>query len=628
MAVTSEGVTRLDILSYLQHGSLIPQLESLYVQARQKKRQYYSQWRRNYLLLNNRMWADYRPQWMPSPTDSEMYPIVSTLISYMMDQGVSFSVAPAATPHTPFYTLMGKLANDLQTLLETNWEVENYYEPLEVALWDAAQTGAGILKTVWDGGLDQGLGNATICRVDPWSFYPDPNATNIKDSQYFIEYQRMSLDQIQRLYPLAYDAVRANLSQLEDGGAGPSDTPRPFVYDSAQYPMANLSALPGGTFQAPIPGHGGGGSYGLPGQSRLNAVDTQGVNVYECWVREIVVDDPPDTDPLSDLSQDAPLIYDRWRVVVHAAGVVLMDELAENLWEYSRHPYERLVFDDIGEFWGIALCTHLSSAQIAINRLLSSVQQNAEMTGNPILLKPTTSGISRQAILNRPGETYDVSGVGGSNQANEPHWMQPPAVPQYVIDLIQWWISRMENISSISALQKGSVPQGRATNKTVTATQDSGFVRIRNNLRHVEAALRNIGNMLAQLIIQNYTTHRTVAIVGPSGQNSALHLAARHFYAPYRDPKDNQRLLPLKYSILVTAGANNPTSRQSRIEEADLLFAMGAIDQQAVLEAHNYPNWQQIVQRVMQQQQALAQLGMQAPGAGAPGKRVRSKRKT
>ena len=366
------------------------------------------------------------------------------------------------------------------------------------------------------------------------------------------------------------------------------------------------------------------GSYGLPGQSRQSAVQTMGVNVYECWLRENVVEDPPDTDPNSDLSETAPLIYSRWRVIVHAAGIVLMDEIATELWSTGRHPYDRVVFDDIGEFWGLCLCTHLAGGQIAINRLLASIQQNAELTGNPILLNPAASGISLQAMLSRPGEVYSPS-TSAVNQNAEPHWMQPPDVPRYIMDLINWWIARLENTSGISGITKGQLPQGRNSGQTVSSVQDSAYVRVRSGLRHLERTLGNVGNLLAQLIIENFTIPRTASIVGPSGIKSGLSLAAKHFYAPYRS-SDGNKLMPLKYAIIVTAGANNPTSRQSRIAEADTLFAMGAIDQQAVLEAHGYPNWQLIIQRVTQQAIEMAKAGAQAPQPA--GKRVRAKRKT
>ncbi len=597
-------------------NELITRLQQLYIQARSRKRQYYETWRKNYLLINNRMWAESRTPWMPAPTDSEIYPIISTLVAYMTDQEVTFSVSPAATPHTPFASYMGVLANHLQTLLESNFEVQNWRKEIGIMLWDAAQFGSGILKSSWDAGSDSGLGNAKISRVDPYTFYPDPHASSMEDSQYFIEVRRMSLDELQRRYPLAYDKIKMYAVDLKDGGAGPGDEQRPFLYDQGRYPISNPGALSGGS-----------GVYGLPGQNRQHAVITQGVFVYECWLRENFVEQPSDTDPLSDLSQDAPLVSDRWRVVVHAAGIKLLDEYADELWEYPRHPYSRFCYDDIGEFWGISLVSHLSSPQIAVNRLLASIQQQAELTGNPVFLDPSNSGLSRTQIVNRPGQRLTVN--ANSSGAIKPEWLTPPSPPSFIIDLIQFWITRMENTSGISGIAKGQSPPPRTTGQTVSSVQEGAFVRIRNGLRNLEQTLKEVGELNSQLIIQNYTVPRTVAITGPQSLQPTLALSARHFYSPYRgidaDGKDHTKLVPLKYSLLVSAGADNPTSRQSRISEADTLFAMGAIDGEAVLESHNYPNRDIVTQRIQAQALALAQAGQKQPGSG---KRTRSKRQT
>jgi len=255
--------TTANTTNYSPESELINKLTQYYIQARSRKRQYYDTWRKNYLLVNNKMWAEFRQPWMPSPTDSEIYPIVATLVSYMTDQEVSFSVSPAATPHTPYGSYMGVQANDLQTLLESNFETQDWRRQISIMLWDAAQFGSGILKSTWDGGSDGGLGNAQINRVDPYCFYPDPHATSLDDAQYLIEVRRMSLDEIQRRFPLSYDIVKLFATDLKDGGQGPADVERPFLYDQGKYPISNPGALPGGS-----------GVYGLPGQARQSAILT------------------------------------------------------------------------------------------------------------------------------------------------------------------------------------------------------------------------------------------------------------------------------------------------------------------------------------------------------------------
>jgi len=84
-----------------------------------------------------------------------------------------------------------------------------------------------------------------------------------------------------------------------------------------------------------------------------------------------------------------------------------------------------------------------------------------------------------------------------------------------------------------------------------------------------------------------------MSIVGQDGERSMLALRARHFFVP-----NEQGASPMKFSLFVRAGSAMPISRAARIAEAETLFAMGALDAQAVLEAHDYPNRESILQRL------------------------------
>jgi hypothetical protein len=186
------------------------------------------------------------------------------------------------------------------------------------------------------------------------------------------------------------------------------------------------------------------------------------------------------------------------------------------------------------------------------------------------------------------------------------------------LDLIKFWIDRMENISGLAQVSKGKNPPSRTPQSTTSSVQESGFVRIRRALRNLQYALREAAQLQCELICENYTTPRIVSIVGDSGEPTSLALAARHFYDPNKEGAQ-----PFKYALQIDCGANNPTSRQSRIAEADTLFAMKAIDRDAVLDAHNYPDRAAIQSRMQAQEQQEAAMGQSKPGAGA---RVRANR--
>ncbi|MGI0133621.1 MAG: portal protein [Candidatus Micrarchaeaceae archaeon] len=615
MAIRKQDISYASDTPALGDLDLISKCRILYTESKSIKRRFYEDWRRNYLLVNNRMWSDLRSNWMPSPTDPEILPILSQVIGYMTDQQIVPVLSPQADPNSPFSDQVISITDDLTTLLSSNFHTLRWGQKIKLSLWDAILYGSGILKTYWNHSLYKGMGDADVYRVDPWDFYPDPNSHSEHDAEYFIETKRMTIEEIERRFP---DTSRSMLKRLREGADEYSDE-RPRPTNSVRRPMAQPGALPGGS-----------GVYGLPGQSRLSEVQTMGIQVYECWLRQnhrtVEPITPNPNLPKSKQPSSQEIVYDEWRVVIYAGSTVLMDELASDLYDESKHPYTRFVFEDIGEFWGMPLCSHLAPAQIAINRLLASLQSNAELVGNPIFMEPKNSGINRTQIVNRPGSRLRIDNTASGT--NTPQWLTPPSMPDSVSNLVQFWIGRMENISGISGVTKGQTPaSGRHAQSTVQSAQESSFVRIRSALQNLEISLEDSFTLLASLIANNYTEPRIVAIVGQDGQRDAALLRSRHFHYPILK-KGRVVQQPLSFTIAVDAGADTPTSRQARISEADTLFAMGAIDQQAVLEVHRYPHWQIIKARMeqaakAQQEQLLEDASM---GIKPPAARVRAKR--
>ncbi len=602
------GIDDYDVDSTTSLESELSKLEKvnkvldLYHLARDKKKYYYDLWRRNYMLVHSRMWGAFPSSWQPSPTDNEIYPCLATVVGWMTDQHIDFSVNGMQEPNTPNYEMASGLSRALEVCLRSNWEEQDWVSQVKLALWDGTIYGTGIMKSQWNSSLEMGKGNAELVRCDPWTIYPDPQATSFKDCSYIIEVKKMTMDELERKYPEHHDLIsRGGYDSTE----GDNDA-KPSITNVSNFPLANPGAISPSTSA----------SYGLPGQSRRTAVVEPGVYVYECWYQQNEDGETQVENEGDDKGDTERVVYARWRVAVMAQGTILMDEYAEDLYGIDRHPYSRLCFDDLGEFWGMSLATHVAPCQIAINRLLSALQQNAELVGNPIFLEPQNAGISRTSIINRPGTRLPYS-----TQSNKtPEWMQPPSMPPVVKDLIEFWIGRMENIAGINEVQKGKTPAPRTTAKQTGMAQESGFVRIRAAQSNLESCLKDAGTILATLIINNYNEPRLVSLTGDGKEGQMLKLAAKHFYLP--DPSG--QINPLRFTLVVDAGSDQPTSRMSRISEADTLAAMGMIDQQAVLEAHNYPGAQIIIERMAKAKQQAAAAGLMEQGG--PGARVRAKR--
>ena len=580
---------------------LTSRLDELYQQAKDIKAKKHAEWARNYMLTFSRSGGGAtRPG--SGVKDSEIYPILRNRIAWMTDQKIDFNVFPAVDPEGEYAIYEGKIGHHMEILLGSCWQTQGWFRQQSMMLWDSAICGAGIVKAVWDSGLEAGQGNVDMQRRDPWSIYPDPDATSMDDLSYLFEVRRMSFDQIQRKFPETSRTLIEDAYSQGDTGALAS---RPVTNDM----MSNRMVVPGN-----IPGNAG-TPWGRPGQGTqtVDQVLTDGVNVYECWIRENVEEDRQTTDPL--LGETETVVSDEWRVIVYTGRHVLLETTASELWQHNHHPYSRYVDDETGEFWPVPIVSYLAPCQVAIDRLLAAMQSNAELAGNPIFMDVANSGLARTQIVNRAGARLTMDSAVANTTGAKPTWLNPPSMSADVMSLINLWRQIMENISGLNAAQKGSLSTGRQAAQTMQSAQEAGFVSIRASQRNMELALVKTGTLLCHLIAQNYTTPRVVAIVGDKGTETSLLLASRHFYSPSRDHETGKyTMTPLVFQLNVSAGSDRPTSRQARIAEADALFAMKAVDQQYVLQAHQVSDWEAVVARMGEAAKLAAQQHAQSKG--------------
>lgn len=594
LASTRQALSPMARNGRLTDSEKVSTLNSLYYIARDQKRTMYQSWSRNYKIIKNRLQGSNLASWLPQPRDSEVYPVISSLVAWMTDQDPDIGFLPSADPNSAYYDRCQSLASDLDNVYQTVWLNEEYDSQIKIMLWDAFTFGLGTLKVIWDNAADNGGGNAVWRRIDPWMLYHDPYASNYRDMEFIIEARRVSYNELERMYP---DTAHFALYQ-SSASDGLDD--RPQFNDDGAYPKAPfLGGLPNGT--------------GTVWNNRVSNSrmyePLPGFVTREFWLKEN--DDPPNEGYPGLNAYKRP----RWRCIVVCNNEILFNEWAEDLWQHGQHPYEDYRFDDIGEMYGISLVDHLAYPQIYINRLLTALQQNAELIGNPIFLEPTNSGLSRIGIINRPGQRLPVSTATAAG-TNLPRWLEPPSMPQQVMDLVNFWIARIENTAGLGALQKGQAPNQRNAEGVINNVQEAAFVRIRSALSNLQWTYRRASLKAADLIVENYTAPRIVAIVGEDGNKDALSLTGRHFY----DPGDD-RTSPLKFVLRVEAGANQPTSPQARMANAEKLAALGLVDDEYVLHVHNIKDAKKILARLYMKRQQ----GLISGGAGQRQKQGRSR---
>jgi len=313
------------------------------------------------------------------------------------------------------------------------------------------------------------------------------------------------------------------------------------------------------------------------------------IAVLECWVREHTV-------------TRTGKVIDGWRVIIVAGNHLLFNEKATDLWSHGGHPYDRYVPHDLGEFWGIGLVELLGPIQGALNRILRSVQQNVELTGNPILSED--AGATTQGALlapNRPGSRMT------KRQGKEVKWLEPPRLHPNITELMAFLLDRMKVVSGLNDLTTGSAPSRTASDSIASATE-AQFISIRSQLINLEHTLTSAYTKKAALISENYTEQRIISITGPDGTDTPKMLGPNHFMRP-----SDEGAVPLEYQIRVDAGSASHTSRKVREDKAITLFTLKAIDNMTLLESLDWPNPENVMRRLGLQEASV--LAADQPGA-------------
>lgn len=587
--------------------AMVERLRMLYTHARQARGTLRKEWERNYRLTMNRISSA-----LPAAAGvraNEVFPTITARIGWMTDQEISCSVTPAADPFSPFFTVQTMLGEQLEAIVNSLYQVEKWYAEVVKMLWDSAICGVGFLKAGWDQGLTAGIGNVSLRRVSPWCLYVDPVASNLDDAEYVIEVHTMTPAEIERRYP---SVAKRLIEAATTAGTTTRDHVAPRQTMNNQGARTDLIPINAGT--GPTTWGPPGGAGRTPGEN----VPYRAVDVYECWIKENYLESYESADPTKP--REGTTVVAEWRVIVHSGGRVLLDELASSLFHSNRHPYVRYVDVETGTFWGSALVRDIGPCQIALNRLLGLGQNNLEYTGNPIFIGVKGSGMDRSTFRNKPGQIYDVNG-GPNAQGQSPKWLDPPTLPAQLIPFLQFWKNEIYSIAGLEGGQRGEIPSGRATDKQVSATQEAGFIRVRNAQRNLQLTISQAFELVCNLVVLNYDTPRIVAIIGEEGEMGSVALAANHFMCP--GPKGSE---PLKFRLVVNAGATKPTSRAARIAEAVQLKELGSVDDQYVLQAFRVSHWQAVLQRVQTARQQMLQVDLaegkravpRGPGTGHP----------
>ncbi len=543
-------------------------------EAQQSRKTYDHKWEYYYQLYRSNHWPTKTVgrsagQWQARLAINYIYSIIESIISVMTDSRPKINILPTS-PEQQFY------AGNLQEAMDCIWYRRKAQSKLQDALRNAMIYGVGYLKVWWDPDLERGRGDVEIGVPDPWSIFPDKRATSLQDCERVCEVRTVSIDYIRKHYPEKGMLVRADAPykgsfkyRKEDqntpgGPEGLLSVPlvSPIDDNPLRIDQTEFSSPP---YKS-----------GDPGGNEVMLV--------ECWTRddsEKITQVPVSKmNPMTGMMENSieevrTPAYPHGRIIHVANGVTLQDKPAP----YQTWPYVRIVDNSLpGEFFGVGECEVLQFLQHELNKRRSDLVNHASLMGNAVWIVDLDSGVDRDQITNQPGAI--ITKYRGAEVRRE----APPPLPGWQLQLVDMTIRDMREISGIGPVPSGVVPRGIRSGTGFDAAQEIANTRIRLKVRNLESALEDLGRSIVSLIQQFYTVPRMIRILGDAGEVAFV-------------PFDGVNVRG-DWDLRVGAGSTLPVSKSVMSQMAIQMFQMQAIDQRALLENVEFPDYEKIIQRM------------------------------
>lgn len=571
---------------------------------------------------------------------SDFYEYVETIVPIVTNNRIRASV------HSdyPDYITHAKGLNDI---LDNTYDINNWDYESQAIMRMALIYRSCFAYTGYDTKYKNGTGKLCIDPVNSRWCYVDPATTELEDSRFFFYVQPMRLTQLYKMYPDKKQEIRNAVGKssgqdwqgTQGSGGGWFQT---FLRNVKNYLVFNQNATEAKRLGETIP-------------AELDEKEKhKNVAAYiHYWYR----DDE-----------------DNWRCSYWADDCLLKDE-ANPFW-HGMLPYDIFspVRDPLGML-GIPMSEQIDSMSVQRNVLMNYIIENSRKHANPELLWNTTFGNVKDPQRLRE-EATETGIIPVNNPDMVPmnaiaEYMQPPTLPGYVTAMFDQLGSIKDQVTGVNDSFRGT--QQATSGKEVQLQQEAAYTRIKTMIDQFELFNKKIAEKVIVNSMQFYTTTRGFRIKGDYSQYDKYQQIAQskgdemplevekvqtgvdeqgqpthsktEFFL-YANPNEWTKLKPdegeeegdddgksskedegtekeenrkafkiLQMTVEIEAGSSLPQSRLARREEASELFGAGAIDQEALLDAYDWPDRDEVMKRMKEQAQAQQEAQMQAEQA-------------
>lgn len=592
--------------------------------------------------IHMRMDADYemyRNRWKGDSDFrvSKFFSYVETVVPFMVNNRVRGSVKA----EFPEYV---KHAEGMTYILDHTFDVNNWdYNAQRIAKM-AEIYRYSLAYTGYDAEAKNGTGQLCITEVNPRWCYVDPAVTDLQDSSFFIYVEPMRVTKAVKKHPDKAAEIKRSISVRHDDmrvgeGSRTRNWFRTWFRAVKNFLLVNWE------------------------QKHASGADTR-----------MTMDEPDEAEKRAQSVAYIHYWYrdddDKWRVSYWADDVLL--EEMPNPFKHGKLPYVAYVpTEDLLSAVGIPMGEHIENLNWEFNVLMNEIIQNVKLANDPPAVRNTSYGnLKDKEALAEPRRAHGVIDV------NNPEFVPLNAIFDYlnVPQISPGAFSLKETLNQIEDELLGTNDTMRgigeaSSGKEVQLKQEAAYTRIKTKLDNFEKFVKELSEQIIQNAMQFINTRRPFRVRGDYRQfeqmgdvpfdvqpiqqgmdETGQPVYDRKEFFLYANPNEWTKIMEpevdkegnpvyevgedgqplyeddgetqkqkvkeafriLQMVVDIEAGSSLPTSRMARREEAKELFAAGAIDQQALLEAYEFPQADEIMKRMGEAARAQQEAQMQA----------------
>jgi hypothetical protein len=578
-----------------EERKLCKKIDGLFDRYRRHRNQYDAQWMEDYKFFLGKQWKGPRPSYRHTEVINLVWQVIQSQIPILTDAKPRVDFLPRDPTDREFVGMLNEM-------LDADWETNNWLYQLTELLYDGAIYGTGIADLCYNKDLRFGAGDIDFSSQEIFYIYPDPDAKDVnKDSRGFIRARPMSVADVARLYPEKGKYVKADVEDLLDRD---KNVVEPLRYSSAT--------------------------------DRRQTVETEGNGQYAKKPDKVMLieayyfDDEMQEEEKQVEGEDGAqstvfeqrLKYPRGRYTVKAGDVLLKD--GPNPYDDGKFPFLRYTNYILPrEFFGESEIAPVRGPQRIANKIYSFMLDVLTLTGNPIWIMDSNSGVNPNLLTNAPGQVVE------KNPGTDVHRESGTQLQPYIMQMFDKTREIVDQISGAQDVSRGLPPGGVTAASAISSLQNAAQTRLRQKSRNIDALLQNFGRMYCSRVMQFYSAPRVFRYTNNDG-------AQKYFRAYVVDkdteagtikamrvqrfdengqpmPEINEYELRGEIDIKVTTGTALPFAKGEVKQEMLGLLDRGVIDRQEYFKQTDFPNWEAVEdrmkQREAQQAQAQAQQG-------------------